>query len=146
MRCEIEISIKLRKVSTNTLSLVIHKVRFFKGLSDPTPTSAPSKKSCLVFYRWDETQPNLAHDFGFIGFFSHTPWFSMISFFSSLTPSLPTSYFSLPSSLPFLFLIIINFSFFGTFSFFFLWFSFIFCLFFLFFALFEVFVTSLFFF
>jgi hypothetical protein len=75
-------------------------------LSDPAPTSAPSQKNpVLGFFGWDETQPNPTPGQGsvFILFFgSHPLTFNGQFVFPSLTPPYlrPTSFFSLPSSLP----------------------------------------------
>ncbi len=118
------------------------------SLSDPTPTIAPLKK-ILFWDLWDGMKPNPTprHCSRFIVFLiTHLDLQRSIFFF--FPHSIPTYFLLFHSSLPSLFPLIISFSFFGNFSFFFLWFSF-FLYFFLMFlfcvALFEVFVTSLFF-
>jgi hypothetical protein len=80
------------------------------GLSDPTPTSAPSKK----FWFWDfldgmKPNPTPRQGYGFIVFvFTHLNFQWSMFFLPSPPPCLPpTSYFSLPSFFPSLFPLIV---------------------------------------
>ncbi len=109
-------------------------------LSDPAPPvhHCPNNPVLRFFWMgWNQTQPNPRR--GFLGsefFFSHTLT-STVNFFFQPPPAPylpPTSCFSLPSSFPSIFPLIISSSFFGTssvfvFSFFFFFFLFLFLLF-----------------
>jgi hypothetical protein len=90
----------------------------------------PKKSGFGIFWMgWNPTQPNPRTGFCVHTFFWLTPPDLQRSVcFSFSHPSLPTPYLLLfPSFLSSLFFpLIISFSFFGTFSFFFLWFSFFF--------------------
>jgi hypothetical protein len=73
-------------------------------MSDPAPTSAPSKKLCLEIFWMDETQPNLrTGSWGAVAIFFPCPWpeYLFLKIFPSpklpsyLPPSSCASHFSL---------------------------------------------------